>query len=271
MKGDELVAVNGIKVDKKANREKYFVSPAGRDEIVLRFARPVKGNGNSEFDIRLHTMSSGDIRSLLYTEWEDSNRSVVDRLGGGKIAYVHMRDMSPESLNNFLVDMNTYAVHKDALILDLRFNNGGNVHKEVIDFLSQKQHFKWSYRNNQINTHPNVTPGDRPIIVLINERSLSDAEVTSNGIKTLSIAKLVGTETYRWIIFTSGVRLVDGSSVRLPAWGCYSLNGKDLESSGVVPDIYVKNTFKDRLESKDRTIGESNKRIITFVAQIFER
>jgi len=262
MKGDELVAVNGIKVDKKTNREKYFVSPAGRDEIVLRFARPVKGNGNPEFDVRLHTMSSGDIRSLLYTEWEDSNRSVVDRLGGGKIAYVHMRDMSPEALNNFLVDMNTYAVHKEALILDLRFNNGGNVHKEVIDFLSQKQHFKWSYRNNQINTHPNVTPGDRPIIVLINERSLSDAEVTSNGIKTLSIAKLVGTETYRWIIFTSGVRLVDGSSVRLPAWGCYSLNGKDLESSGVVPDIYVKNTFKDRLESKDPQLERAIKELL---------
>jgi tricorn protease len=207
-------------------------------------------------------MSTGDIRSLLYTEWEDNNRSVVDRLGGGKIAYVHMRDMSPESLNNFLVDMNTYAVHKEALILDLRFNNGGNVHKEVIDFLSQKQHFKWSYRNNQINTHPNVTPGDRPIIVLINERSLSDAEVTSNGIKTLSIAKLVGTETYRWIIFTSGVRLVDGSSVRLPAWGCYSLNGKDLESSGVVPDIYVKNTFKDRLESKDPQLERAIKELL---------
>jgi C-terminal processing protease CtpA/Prc len=98
--------------------------------------------------------------------------------------------------------------------------------------------------------------------VLINERSLSDAEVTSNGIKTLSIAKLVGTETYRWIIFTSGVRLVDGSSVRLPAWGCYSLNGKDLESSGVVPDIYVKNTFKDRLESKDPQLERAIKELL---------
>ena len=262
LKGDELVSVNGIKVDKKINREKYFVSTTDKKEIILRFARQGKGNSSSEFDIRLHTMPSGDIRSLLYTEWEDSNRSVVEKLGGGKIAYVHMRDMTQESLNNFLIDMNTYAVHKEALILDLRFNNGGNVHKEVIDFLSQKQHFKWSYRNNQINTHPNVTPGDRPIIVLINERSLSDAEVTSNGIKTLSIAKLIGTETYRWIVFTSSARLVDGSSVRLPAWGCYSLNGKDLESTGVAPDIYVKNTFKDRLESKDPQLERAIKELL---------
>ena len=90
-----------------------------------------------------------------------------------------------------------------------------------------------------------------PIVVLVNERSLSDAEVTSNGIKTLGLATIVGTETYRWIIFTTGASMIDGTTLRLPAWGCYSLDGKDLESTGVAPDIYVKNTFKDRLEDKD--------------------
>ena len=90
-----------------------------------------------------------------------------------------------------------------------------------------------------------------PIVALVNERSLSDAEVTSNGIKTLGLATIVGTETYRWIIFTTSASMIDGSSLRLPAWGCYSLDGKDLESTGVAPDIYVKNTFKDRLDGKD--------------------
>ena len=142
-------------------------------------------------------------------------------------------------------------MNKDALILDLRYNNGGNVHKEVIDVLRQQSHFNWSYRDFKQNPHPNVTPSDKPIVVLINERSLSDAEVTSNGIKQLGIAKLVGTETYRWIIFTSGVRFMDGSTSRMPAWGCYSLSGDDLEKTGVVPDIYVRNTFEDRLLSRD--------------------
>jgi tricorn protease len=173
-----------------------------------------------------------------------------------------MRDMGNGSLENFLIDMNTYAVHKEALILDLRFNNGGNVHKEVLDFLSQKQHFKWKFRDGELASHPNVTPANKPIVVLINERSLSDAEVTSNGIKALSIAKLVGTETYRWIIFTSGVSLVDGSNVRLPAWGCYTLDGKDMEFSGVAPDIYVKNTFRDRLESKDPQLERAIKELL---------
>lgn len=261
--GHRLVAVNGVRVDNKENREKYFVSPTPQKEVVLRFARGSNANSSAnEYDIWLHSVNSSTLRSLIYTEWEDSNRDYVERLSNGTIAYVHMRDMSSESLENFLIDMTTYAVHKEGLILDLRFNNGGNVHNEVIEYLSQKRHFKWKYRDGALTTHPNVTPGDKPIVVLINERSLSDAEVTSNGIRELSIAKLIGTETYRWIIFTSGAGLIDGSFVRLPAWGCYTLDGKNMEVTGVKPDISVRNTFKDRLESKDPQLDRAIKELL---------
>lgn len=258
--GDKLVAVNGAKVDPNTNREQYFISATPHKEITLRFA---KANNQEEYNVKLHTTSTAALRDLLYTEWEDANREYVENKSKGTLAYVHMRDMSSGALQNFLIDMHTYAVHKDGLILDLRYNNGGNVHREVIDFLSRKSHFHWKYREGQVNTHPNVTPGDKPIVVLINERSLSDAEVTSNGIKELSIAKLIGTETYRWIIFTSGAGMVDGSSVRLPAWGCYSLDGKDLEITGVAPDISVRNTFDDRLKSRDPQLDTALKELLS--------
>ena len=148
--------------------------------------------------------------------------------------------------------------------LRLRYNNGGNVHKEVIDFLRGQAHFEWSYRDFPKTSHPNVAPAGKPIVVLVNEHSLSDAEVTSNGIKTLGIAKLVGTETYRWIIFTSSFRLLDGSTLRMPAWGCYSVvDGSDLENTGVKPDIYVRNTFKDRIEGKDPQLDAAIREVLT--------
>ncbi len=246
-KGDELVAVNGVRVNKAVNREKYFSGAVPMEELKLTFSR-----GGKEFDTKVHTTSSAALKTLAYKEWEEQRADMVSAKTGGKVGYIHMRAMGAEDLESFLLKMHTEVFDKDALILDLRYNNGGNVHKEVIDFLRGQSHFEWAYRDFPRTSHPNVTPGDRPIVVLVNEHSLSDAEVTSNGIKTLGIAKLVGTETYRWIIFTSSVRLLDGSTCRMPAWGCYSvIDGSDLENTGVKPDIYVKNTFKDRLEGKD--------------------
>ena len=245
--GDELVAVNGKRIDKAVNREKYFSGAVATDELKLTFKR-----GGKEFDTKIHTATPSAVKTLEYKQWEDQRSDMVSKKTGGKVGYIHMRAMGDEDLNNFLLKMHTEVYDKDALILDLRYNNGGNVHKEVIDFLRGQGHFEWAYRDFPRTTHPNVAPADKPIVVLVNEHSLSDAEVTSNGIKTLGIAKLVGTETYRWIIFTSAVRLIDGSTCRMPSWGCYSIiDGSDLENTGVKPDIYVKNTFKDRLEGKD--------------------
>ena len=245
-KGDVLVAVNGVRVNPNVNREKYLSGPIKETEAKFTFSR--KGE---EFDIKLHVITYSSLKYFLYEEWEERNRQQVYKNGKERIAYIHMSDMGVGELSNFYRDMHTQMVGKEALILDLRYNNGGNVHKEVIDMLAQKAHFNWRYRDFAANAHPNITLGDRPVIVLVNERSLSDAEVTSNGIKELGLATIVGTETYRWIIFTTSGKMLDGSMLRLPAWGCYSLDGKDLEATGVKPDIYVKNTFEDRLKDKD--------------------
>ena len=168
-----------------------------------------------------------------------------------------MKNMGGGQLYNFKREMVSEAYNKDALILDLRYNTGGNVHDDVLQFLSQKPYAQWKYRDGKLATQPNFTPGAKPIIVLVNEQSLSDAEVTSFGFKELGLGKIIGTETYRWIIFTSVAQLVDGSNYRLPSWGCYSLNGENLEKIGVTPDIYVKETFEDRLNGNQPQLDKA--------------
>lgn len=244
--GDELTAINGVKVDKEKDRDAYFTTPSLSQEMTLTLNRDGKA-----ITTKIHPQSSGTLRRNLYDEWITNNRERVKKLGNNRIAYSYMKNMGTEELGNFLLDMVAQENNKEGIILDLRYNTGGNVHDEVLKFLSQRPYLQWKYRGGKMTAQANFGPAVKPIVLLINEQSLSDAEMTATGFKALKLGKIIGTETYRWIIFTSAKGLVDGSSYRVPAWGCYTLDGKNIEKEGVSPDIYVKNTFADRLEDKD--------------------
>ncbi len=255
--GDVLVAVNGQKVDESKNREAYFTTPKKLDELTLEFNR----NGKN-ISTKIHPIANANFRSLLYDEWIYENRQRVKQLSNDRIAYSYMKNMTSPELDAFLLDMVEQENKKDGVILDLRFNTGGNVHDKVLNFLAQRPYLQWKYREGQLTVQPNFAPAAKPIVLLINEYSLSDAEMTAAGFKALKLGKIIGQETYRWIIFTSGKSLVDGSFYRLPSWGTYTLDGQNLEKTGVSPDIYIKNTFVDRLENKDPQLEKAVQEIM---------
>ncbi len=253
--GDILVKVNDVNVDTKMDRNFYFTAPSRDRELQLAFNR----NGQM-INVKIHPQAS--LYNNLYDEWIDINQKRVDDKGKGRIAYGYMKNMGTGELEQFIIDMTQELANKDALIFDLRYNTGGNVHDEVLKFLSQRTYLQWKYREGKLTPQSNFSPADKPIILLINEQSLSDAEMTAQGFKALKLGKIIGNETYRWIIFTSAIGLVDGSNVRMPAWGCYSLDGKDLEMSGVQPDTYIINSFEDKLNGNDPQLDKAIEEIL---------
>lgn len=253
--GDVLVKVNDEEVDTKLDRNLYFSRPSLDREIKLGFRR-----GTEMVEVKIHPQPS--LFMNLYDDWIDTNQKRVDDKSNNRIAYHCMKNMSTEELEKFLIDMTQDFYRKDAMILDLRYNTGGNVHDEVLKFLSQRTYLNWKYREGKLSPQSNFGPADKPIVLLINEQSLSDAEVTAAGFKALKLGKIIGTGTYRWIIFTSGAGLVDGSFVRLPGWGCYSIDGKDLELTGVDPDIQVGMNFEDRINKRDPQLDRAIEEIL---------
>ncbi len=253
--GDVLVKVNDETVDQSADRNLYFSRPSLDREIKLTVNR-----GGQMLDVKIHPQLT--LANNLYDEWIDNNQKRVDEKSKNRIAYHCMKNMGIPELDKFLIDMTQDFYKKDALILDLRYNTGGNVHDEVLRFLSQRAYLQWKYREGKMAPQSNFSPADKPIILLTNEQSLSDAEMTTQGFKALKLGKIVGTGTYRWIIFTSGAGLVDGSFVRLPSWGCYSLDGKDIEKTGVDPDIYVGMNFEDRINHRDPQLDRAIEEIL---------
>ncbi len=243
--GDVLVALDGKSIDETLNRNYYFHFASRPREMELTFKR-----GNNEFSLVSRPHTPQEINNLLYDEWIRENREYVSSKSNDQIAYVYMKNMSGSSLEQFLIDMTTYGPCKNALLFDIRFNRGGNVHDDVLQFLAQRPYLNWKYRGGELAPQPNFGPSAKPMVLTINERSLSDAEMTAEGFRQLDLGKIIGVETYRWIIFTSGKSFVDGSFCRLPSWGCYTLEGENLEKTGVAPDIQVAENFHDRLHNR---------------------
>ena len=256
-KGDILTHVNQQKVESTKNRDTYFTFAPTQEEIELTFLRSTK-----EFTVKLHPISFATQKGLLYDEWIYQNKQRVNEWSDNRIAYSYMKNMGSSELDSFLLDMVEQEHHKEGVILDLRFNTGGNVHDKVLNFLAQRPYLQWKYREGKLTMQSNFSPSGKPIVLLINEFSLSDAEMTAAGFKALKLGKIIGQETYRWIIFTSGKSLVDHSFYRLPSWGTYTLEGDNLEKTGVAPDIYIKNTFMDRLQEKDPQLERAVQEIL---------
>ena len=256
--GDRLIAVNGQEVSAQFPRDYYFYQPMREQEMELTFERSGK-----QVKVMIHPTSSCVVSGSYYEEWIDQNAARVKDLSKNTIAYAHMKNMGGGELNQFIMTMTRELPGKKGLILDLRYNTGGNVHDAVLRFLQQKTYLQWKAREGKLANQSNFAPSDYPIVLLINEQSLSDAEMTAAGFKALKLGTIIGTETYRWIIFTSGMGLVDGSFHRMPGWGCYTLDGKNLEQTGVQPDIYVPQTFTDRLNGVDHQIERAVQEILS--------
>ncbi len=244
--GDELLAVNGRETDSELNRESLFTFANMPNELTLTFKRK-----NRTFDVRVHPESTHRFAARLYDRWEDLREQKVEKESKGQIYYFHMKDMGQSELNRFLVHMAAEGWQHKGLILDLRNNMGGNVHDAVLQYLSRKLYAQWKYRGGKMSPQPDFSPGSGPIVLMVNRMTLSDGEMTAAGFKALKLGPIVGTGTYRWLIFTSGKSLVDGSFYRLPSWGCFTVDGKDIEHTGVTPDYEVKNTVPDKDHGRD--------------------
>jgi tricorn protease len=136
-----------------------------------------------------------------------------------------------------------YSEHfdKDGLILDVRFNGGGFTHDQVLSFLGGKEHTYFVSREGQYGTvlRSYDRKWTKPVVVLCNNRSFSDAEIFPNAFRELGLGKLVGVPTGGLVIGTVNERLIDGSFFRVPRLGVYTPQGINMEKAGVVPDIVV--------------------------------
>ncbi|MFC1725720.1 S41 family peptidase [candidate division KSB1 bacterium] len=255
--GDALVSINGKPVNSGENIWKHLNGQRNKRVKLLFNSKSLKRN----VEVSIKPVSS--ISGLLQEEWISGRKEFIKKKTNDKIAYIYMSAMGMGNLNRFLKELERDAVSSKGLILDLRYNMGGNVHDRVLQALTKPVYAKWKIRGMEESQQSTYGITHKPVVLLVNEVTLSDGEMTANGFKELKRGKIIGNTTYGWLIFTSGSRLMNGGSFRLPFWGCFTLDGKDLETiGGIKPDIFVINDLNNDLDGTDPQLEKAVEEIL---------
>ena len=250
--GDFVLAINGKDLKVGDNYWMHYTTlPTQRLEFTIN-AKPLK---DGAWKTKVTPTSMLTIGNLQYEKWVADRRALVEKLTKGEFGYLHIRQMNEASLRQFERDLT--ALHtKKALVIDQRFNPGGNIDQELLEILGQKQYQVTKVRDSVEVTRP-LRGFFGPMVVMANERSTSDAEVFPDGFRTLKLGKVVGVTTYGAVIGTGSYTLMDGSSIRTPSSGLWNVNGTNLENNGVRPDEYVDNTPADFLSGRDAQLQKA--------------
>ena len=251
--GDLLLAVNDVAITDKTDINSLFFNTQNR-KIKLE----VKKTKGDPFEVWVEGMSWSQNSDLEYQDWVNRRKEIVVEKSDNKLAYLHIHSMDMESYSKFLEEFWNDNINKDGFIIDVRGNGGGNISEELIDAISKKPISISSYRNwgeKKIKTPSRFY--DKPIVVLIDEDSFSDAEVFPHLIQEQKLGTIIGMPTSGSVIGTFDIDLFDGSSLRLPRSGWWTLSGINMEGNGVQPDIRVELTPEDKILDNDRQLDKA--------------
>ncbi|HYV98654.1 MAG TPA: S41 family peptidase [Gemmatimonadaceae bacterium] len=254
--GDYAVSLNGTKLTPTTNYWKILTGPLSEWATLTVSASP---DGTQPRELRIHTIAS--MNDLKYTDWVARNRAFVDSASGGKVAYFHMRAMNQQVLDQLKQEIDQYY-YKQGMIIDVRYNGGGNIDQELMDVLLRRPYEytwtktgspEWGRRPQQLIAGPQV--------MITNWRSNSNAEMVPHAFKQLGLGTVVGTPTNGAVVSAPNYAFLDGGSVRIPNTRVVSYDptkpnnfGYNLENYGVPPNIFVKSSPEDEIKGLDREL-----------------
>jgi C-terminal processing protease CtpA/Prc/tricorn protease-like protein len=244
--GDVVTAINDAPIGPDTAISPLLIDQTGQP---LRLAIQ---RGDSTFTAVVRGLNWSEKRDLVYEDRVARRRETVDRLSHGRIGYQHIRSMDDASLQRFREDLFARNADKDAVIIDVRGNGGGRIHDDLIEDLTRKPYASTNGRDfaSRLITQP-ANSWTKPLVLLIDEDCFSDSEIFPLLFHEMKIGKVIGTPTPGGVIGTIDVDLMDGSRMRLPRNGWFTLDGKNMEGLGAQPDILIVPTPEQILNNDD--------------------
>lgn len=244
--GDILASINGTDITSLTPIDSLLMDMTDK-KLELVFRRDGK-----EIKASIKGLSWRANRELWYQDKLERTLQKTNELSANRIGYVHIPSMGTGEYSKFISEVFTKNADKDALIIDIRGNSGGRIHNDLLTFLSKQPNAFTTSRS--YGAVPRETPSrtwTKPIVLLIDENSFSDAEIFPQLFKEAGFGTVIGMPTSGAVIGTWEVQLLDGSSMRMPGSGWYRLDGTNMEGNGAQPDIRVEMTPNDLVADND--------------------
>jgi tricorn protease len=255
--GDILEKIDGQPVD-SIDMYQLFNRKAGKT-VLLTVTDPL---AKKTADQVVKPVTPGEENELLYKRWVDNRREEVDKLSGGRIGYIHVRAMNDASMRTVFEEALGRNIGKEAIIIDTRFNGGGNIHEQLSDFLSGKQYVDIIPHGQYVGSEP-YDKWTKPSIVLIGESNYSDAHLFPVAYKLKNIGKTLGmpvpgTGTFVWWETQIDPTIYFG----IPMGGWRTPDGKFCENNQMEPDMRVRNEPGVLSEGRDQQVEEAVKELL---------
>lgn len=244
--GEYLLAVNGRDVLPPASVYSYFQELADK-QVVLHVGPNPDGSGARDVAV----VPIDNEFKLRHLAWIEANRKKVDQLSGGKLAYVYLPDTAEGGFTNF----NRYffaQIDKEGVILDERYNHGGDIADYIIDYLNRHPMGRIATREGQDITDPSQAIYG-PKVMIVNQFAGSGGDAMPWYFRKAGVGTLVGERTWGGLVGIGGYpQLIDGGMVTAPRWAFYGLKGQwEVENHGIAPDVEVEFDPKSAREGHD--------------------
>ena len=233
--GEYLLAVNGSAVDPALDVWAAFQGLAGKTTVLTVGAQPTLDGPCRE--ILVQPMASD--RHLRYRDWIERNRKYVEEKTGGRVGYIYVPDTQVGGQNDLLRQYQG-ASQYPAMIIDERWNSGGQIPTRFIELLARQTTNYWAIRAERDLAWPPVNHSG-PKCMLINGESGSGGDAFPNYFRQFGLGKLIGTRTWGGLVGISGnPTFIDGGTIAVPTFAYYDNDGTwSIEGHGVDPDLEV--------------------------------
>ncbi len=257
--GDRIVAVNGRAVSRELSPQALLVNQT-HNEVFLTIVRQDDSEMTNPQTVSVKTLYNE--RPARYRAWVEGNRRQVHEATAGRVGYIHIPDMTAEGYTEF---HRSYLaeVGREGLIVDVRFNAGGNVSQLIMEKLSRRRLGYDVQRWGEPLPYPADSPMG-PLVALCNEYTYSDGDVFAHAFKLLKLGPLIGKRTWGGVVgYAVNEVFVDGGHTTQPEFSFWFTDvGWAVENFGTTPDIEVEMRPQDYLAGQDVQLERSISEIL---------